>query len=264
MSWIDDQKHLKEVQYRTPQRLNARFELHRRFSQQTEDFLSWTGRMLPITAGQRLLDVGCGPARLWQTLTDLPEAVRVVLADFSAGMMRTARHALHADGRFGFAQADVQALPMQAALFDGVVANHMLYHVPDIDHAVRELARVLRPGGWLCTACNGVGHVQEIYQLAGRFTHKSMAADPGLRYSLENGADFLAECFTDIRVLRHAGDLWVTEAQPLVDYILTIWSQDDGEPGWVEQLLAEIEGQIARSGGVRITRSTGLILARRR
>jgi SAM-dependent methyltransferase len=264
MSWIDDQKHLREVQYRTPQRLNARFELHRRFSQQTEDFLTWTTRMLPVMPGQRSLDVGCGPARLWQTFAELPNGVQVMLADFSAGMIGTACHALKTDRRFGFVQADVQTLPMSTATFDGVVANHMLYHVPDIGRAVAELGRVLKPKGWLCTACNGVGHVQEIYQLASRFTRKPMAADPGLRYSLENGADFLAELFTEIRVLYHAGNLWVTEAQPLVDYILTIWSEDDGEPGWVEQLLAEIEGQIARFGGVQITRSTGLILARRR
>lgn len=261
MNWIDDQKHLKDVQYRTPQRLNARFELHRRFSRQTEDFLTWSARSLPWQGGQRVLDVGCGPARLWQVL-EKPEQVQGVLTDFSFGMVRTARAALSQMG-MSFAQADVQALPLPDRSFDGVVANHMLYHVPDIGRAVAELARVLRPGGWLCTACNGAGHVQEIYQLASRFTHRPMDSDPGLRYSLENGPGFLTDLFDQVRVLHHAGDLWITEAQPLVEYILTIWAEEDGPPDWVQAMKLEIEGEIARLGGVRVTRATGLILARR-
>jgi ubiquinone/menaquinone biosynthesis C-methylase UbiE len=48
---------------------------------------------------------------------------------------------------FSFAQADAQALPFRDASFDAVIANHMLYHVPDISRSLGEVRRVLKPSG---------------------------------------------------------------------------------------------------------------------
>jgi len=51
------------------------------------------------------------------------------------------------------------------ARFETVMANHMLYHAPDLRRAIAELCRVLRPGGWLFAATNGPTGLREIQEL---------------------------------------------------------------------------------------------------
>src|SRR5205823_13608729 len=63
---------------------------------------------------------------------------------------------------------DVQALPFADGEFDLVVAAWMLYHVPDLDRGLAEIARVLRPGGVLVAATNSLQHMQELWDLARR------------------------------------------------------------------------------------------------
>ena len=53
-------------------------------------------------------------------------------------------------------------LPFEADTFDAVVANHMLYHVPDRAQALAEMQRVLKPGGQVYLATNGLAHLREL------------------------------------------------------------------------------------------------------
>ena len=64
------------------------------------------------------------------------------------------------DGRYAQIRGrvcDVQALPFKDDAFDVVIANHMLYHVPDPDRGVAELARVVHRDGVVLAATNGYG-----------------------------------------------------------------------------------------------------------
>ena len=71
---------------------------------------------------------------------------------------------------------DVQELPFENALFDCAVAAWMLFHVPDIDRGLSELARVLRPGGRLVAVTNAEHHLAEP-------PRRSQGARPGRRRS---------------------------------------------------------------------------------
>jgi SAM-dependent methyltransferase len=65
------------------------------------------------------------------------------------------------------AVGDVEVLPFADASFDCVIAAWMLYHVPDLDRGLSEIARVLRPGGRLIAATNGQRHLGELWALVG-------------------------------------------------------------------------------------------------
>lgn len=109
---------------------------------------------LAETRPRRVLDAGCGHGYI-ASLVVAPELVAVDTSP--AAVEATAARGIDAS------LADVQALPFAAGEFDAVMCNWMLYHVPDRSRAIRELARVLRPGGRLVGCYNRRGHLAEIW-----------------------------------------------------------------------------------------------------
>jgi SAM-dependent methyltransferase len=111
---------------------------------------------------RRVLEVGCGWGAFSVRIRD-DLGASVVAVDISPRMVELTREA-GIDAEVG----DVCALPFEEGSFDCVVANWMLYHAPDIDLAISELARVLRPGGRLVAATNSQRHLEELWLLVGR------------------------------------------------------------------------------------------------
>jgi len=109
----------------------------------------------------RVLEVGCGEGELSERIVR-GLGVELVALDQSERMVELAR-ARGVDARVG----DVQELPFEDGSFDVAVAAWMLYHVPDLDRAVGELARVLRPGGRLVAVTNRADHLGEMFKLVG-------------------------------------------------------------------------------------------------
>jgi SAM-dependent methyltransferase len=136
---------------------------------------------------ERVLEAGCGWGELAARIRLELEA-DVVAIDVSPRMVELARER-GVDARVG----DVQARPFDDGEFDCAVANWMLYHVPDLDRGVRELSRVLRPGGRLIAATNGLHHLEELWALVGR----DRASEP-LRFFAETGADALRPHFVRV------------------------------------------------------------------
>jgi len=97
-------------------------------------------------AGLRILDVGCGDGALATALAGRGADVTGVDAD--PHMLAAARARAEAMGlAVAFVEGDIHALPFPDASIDAVVAVTILCFVPDAHHAVREMARVLKPGG---------------------------------------------------------------------------------------------------------------------
>jgi ubiquinone/menaquinone biosynthesis C-methylase UbiE len=266
MSRLTDQAYLRGEQYRDSARLAARAGLHQSFSTNPQGWPVWAFEQLDLRPGQHVLEVGGGPGWLWRANAHrLPAGLRVTFTDFSPGIVREARAAL-SDGSvahgFRFANADAQALPLPAAAFDGVIANHMLYHVPDLARAVGELARVLRPGGRLCAATNGPNHLRELYDLAAGYSPWASERDHAFSFRLDNAAEVLRPAFEHVEIRRYPDSLWVTEARPVVDYLVSMSSYADlaahVPPGVLE---AEIQACIDRDGGLHITKDSGVALA---
>ena len=88
---------------------------------------------------------------------------------------------------------DVQELPFADDSFDAAVAAWMLYHVPDLDRGLAELARVLRPGGSLIAVTNGANDFEELWSLVGRDTTAR-----ALTFRVENGEEHLRRHFADV------------------------------------------------------------------
>src|SRR5207249_3059431 len=125
----------------------------------------WVFDRICLPAKARVLELGCGPGTLWRENGErIPADWEITLTDFSPGMVQEARHNLRDVPRnFAFALADAQAIPYPSGSFDAVIANHMLYHVPDRERALSEVQRVLQPGGRLYAATCGQTHLRELH-----------------------------------------------------------------------------------------------------
>jgi ubiquinone/menaquinone biosynthesis C-methylase UbiE len=97
------------------------------------------------------LDAGCGDGRYLSALAEAPDRpARVVCVDLSQRILDVAEAAATSAGIEGqFIQANLEALPLEDGAFDLVLCTQVLEHLLDPDAGLRELARVLAPGGTL-------------------------------------------------------------------------------------------------------------------
>jgi ubiquinone/menaquinone biosynthesis C-methylase UbiE len=259
---IADQTYLRE-QYKNAANLNDRIQLHVRFSTNRYDFHMWVFDQLKLAANSRVLELGCGPGSLWRpNLARIPVGWQITLTDFSPGMLAEARANLDGAHPFAFEQADAQALPFAHASFDAVIANHMLYHVPDRAKAFAEIRRVLRPAGRFYAATNGEAHMREMHNLARQFDPRiGLWRQPGDQtFTIEQAQSELSHFFSAVLLHHYESALVVTEAKPLVAYIASM--ADANLTGARRTEFTQlVEQRIAADGAIHITKDTGLFEA---
>lgn len=241
-------------QYRTTHNLDARIALHR-FGVSPVPWLSWVLDHLPVRRGQHVLEAGAGTGALWED-ADL-DGVTLTLTDASAAMCDTLR-AGHPTRTV--LRCLVNELPFQDMSFDGVVANHMLYHLDEPATGLRELCRVLRPGGWIAAATNGRDHMRELGDIARATGVPLTALTTPISFSRENGPALLADHFTDVREIPYEDELRVPSGQPVLDY-LTSCADHPLTDAETAALRAAVDA--VTRGMFRVTKDTVLLVARR-
>lgn len=242
-------------QYKDTSNFDARVALHAAYSTSSEQWTTWVFDRLDLGDSADILEVGCGPAWLWRENSDrVPDAWRIVASDMSLGMAVEAKRELLAAS---FLVTDAQALPFADGRFDAVIANHMLYHVPDLDRALSEFVRVLRPGGKLYAATNGQGHFREVRDILE--THWRYI---GI-FGLENGPEKVGRHFGGVSVERYDDALEVPSAEPVLAYVKSMsnfWNLDADREARLRRFVVE---SIERRGTFHITKDAGLITGTR-
>jgi SAM-dependent methyltransferase len=198
------------AEYEDETRLAARQAAHR--SAEGPNALEMVFAAVAEVKPARVLDVGCGQGELAERIAS-ELGSEVVGVDQSARMVELTR-ARGVDARIG----DVQALAFPDESFDCAVAAWMLFHVPDVNLGVREIARVLRPGGRLVAATNGPDHLREFHDLVGTQPVRS-------DFNGENGARVLRRHFARIERRKAHGHLVFPsreDAQAYVDAAVTV------------------------------------------
>ena len=202
MSWLQDPAKTAE-NYATEANLRARQALYEEVDgEAAHDVLRET---LAQRRPQRVLEVGGGPGELAEWMQSRLGA-EVEYVDLSPRMVELAR-------RRGVParQGDVQELPFADGSFDTVVAAWMLYHVPDLDRGLSEIARVLAPGGALVAVTNSVEHLHELRALM----QYVRVAEP---FSRENGEELLSRHFASVERRDVDGKVTVRRREQLVGY----------------------------------------------
>ena len=266
MSNFTNQNYLKNNQYRDSTNLDARIYLHRHFSTNPQGWYPWlfdTLETLPSKA--RVLELGCGSGLLWSTCPDrIPADWNITLSDISGGMLLAAWRNLVITGKaFKYEQFDAQSSPSPDKSFDFVIANHMLYHVPDRQKALQEIRRVLKPDGLLLASTVGEQHMQEIEGWLKQVSLNNQYAPFRSAFTLESGQMELASAFTNISRLRYPDKLHITETPALIAYIRSVLTANELSETALKTLQAQLEDKLHTDKYISVKKDTGLFLAHR-
>ncbi len=264
MSKFTDQNYLKTDQYKDSSNLDARVELHKRFSTNSYGWMNWVfDVLLKLPADTKILELGCGPGYLWkENVSRIPADWNITLSDLSAGMLDSAWRNLVVTGRpFQFKEIDAQAIPFADETFDAVIANHMLYHVPDRPKAIAEIKRVLKTGGRLFATTIGQNHLKEMASWIRQVSPETDFVSFGSPFTLENGSEQLKPFFSQITQTRYPDNLEVTEIKPIIAFILSTSHAKEVSQEKVTELENELEQELKSKGKIFIQKDSGMFEA---
>ena len=211
---INETTSVKE-QYKKSDNLNIRISIHDKYSTNKMGLPNWYFTIYKIESGMKVLELGCGTGSMWVDRKDaMRKCSHIVLSDLSEGMIAEAKNKIGTFENTEYKVIDIQEIPFEDGYFDIVIANYMLYHVPDIDKAVSEVSRVLKRGGYFYAGTAGENGIMEtVVKILGidlSYTNT---------FSLENGKEKMEPYFSKIEIKRYADSLEITNIDDLMDYI---------------------------------------------
>ncbi|WP_203924979.1 class I SAM-dependent methyltransferase [Rugosimonospora africana] len=252
---LSDRTVLTTREYATPDRLNARIALYE-YQDPRHDLVGSAVRLLHQAPGP-VLDVGCGPGHYRAALrADRPDRATIA-CDLSMGMLVVA-------GAPALV-ADAAALPVREASCGAVLAMHMLYHVPDPEAGVAELARVRAPGGTVLLATNGARdkrrardvHNEVVRELTGGPARR----DVSRRFNLEDGERVARRHFRTVERIDFHSTIAVPRPEPVMRWLGSMGAGDVA-PAILDEVRARIAAIIAHEGTFRLDAHAGFLLCR--
>ncbi|MFF5713535.1 class I SAM-dependent methyltransferase [Streptomyces sp. 62] len=214
----------------------------------------------------RVVDIGCGNGKFIQRLRLERPDLSLLGLDIAPGILAGVPGPV--------AVADATRLPLAAGSVDAALALHMLYHVPDIPQAVRELARVVARSGVVVASTNGDRDKAELDELWQRAAGDVLGIDRGparislsARFSLEKAPAFLGEEFGQVEVAELPGTITVRDPEPVIAHMASYraWSDQHDVPfdATIDRARTLVADHIARHGTYEITCRGGILVCRR-
>ena len=260
------EKSVKE-QYKSDKNLNLRSNLHS-YNTNKVDFNKWCFNQMKFPKKARVLELGCGVGKFWYKNKDnIGNELNITLSDFSMSMLKVAKDKLkEVDCDFKYKEINAEDIPYEDETFDIVIAQHMLYFVPNIEKALAEIKRVLSPNGIFYVSANSCDSMAELNELSEKFAPNLGLDNNGLsgRFDLEHGQAILEKYFSEIHVEILEGKIIVDDAKPVVSYKA---STIQGSSILVGQKRKEftkyLEDYIDKNGNISINTKTCMFKARK-
>lgn len=153
-----------------------------------EDYAKDIAQRVNVPDGGSVLEIACGTGIVTRKLRDsLPASARLVATDLNEAMIAYAKHKFLTDEPVEFKQADATELPFADSSFDAVVCQFGLMFFPDKDRAVREVHRVLKPGGVYVFNVWDAIEKNELAEIANETVRTFFESDPPTFYQVPFG-----------------------------------------------------------------------------
>lgn len=262
-----------QLAYASEDGLVTRQRIHDQYSFPPINFIEWVLSRTAWRGDEQVLDLGAGQGAYFEQVRMRIPQGELIAGDLSMGMARSA--AAHPASGYVL-NMDAERLPFPKHTFDAVLANHMLFHVPNLERALSEIHRVLKPSGVLLASTNSLINMPElenlykrVFGLLGvRARTDTLTAEPETHFYLEDAPRLAARHF--FAVARHdlPSTLVFSSAKPIVDYVNStralreptlprgvIWKD------FINVLADQVQRAINHYGEVIITKLSGVIVA---
>ncbi|MCR5324047.1 MAG: class I SAM-dependent methyltransferase [Lachnospiraceae bacterium] len=248
-------------QYSTADNLNIRIAIHKKYSVNKQGFGNWIFSNYQIGEGMSVLELGCGTGEMWLGKDDIiGRCSKLILSDLSEGMLSTAKANLKKFDKIEYRNIDIQDIPFLDNEFDVVIANMMLYHVPDLMRGLREVHRILKKNGTFYCATYGENGMMEHIELL--FDDFPISSAYNYNFTLQNGKEKLKKYFTNVEKLQYEDSLEVTNVEDMIDYIYSLPSFSDVQDFPRDTLRSVLEKNMS-DGVLRVPKEYGMFIAQK-
>jgi len=269
-------KLLLEQAYADERAMMVRKNMHDLYSSPHIDMPTWVLDRYQWQGNESVLDIGSGPGTYLDALLPLIGEGRYTAGDLSRGMLRSLKTRSEAKVK-AFGVMDAEALPFPDDSFDVVLANHMLYHVNDVERAVKEFRRVMRGSkSMLIIATNSEYTMPEFNTLMQRAIRllRQGAADDMIEqsalqnFSLESGTSIVARHFPSVVRYDIPGAIIFPDTDPVIEYFESsrpFYEMRLPEGIFWEEFITIMANQVSRLiehfGELVVSKDSGAILA---
>lgn len=252
-------------QYKNDDNLSIRIKLHSKYSTNKQGWYPWLFEHYELANGYRILELGCGNGNQWKGRIDkLPTYCTLVLSDFSEGMVKMVWEKYSCHKNILSQKIDIQNIPFPDNCYDVVIANHMLYHVPDLSKAISEVHRVLRSGGKFYAATNGNGGMRTyLHNVRKLINPNTPTLSDGFSFSLQNGIEVLSKYFCDVQSYNFEDSLHITETQDLIDWMKSTITISNYCESNYDKLYDYFENIRIKQGAIDIPKELGLFVSKK-
>ncbi|WP_041139881.1 MerR family transcriptional regulator [Beduini massiliensis] len=263
--------HLKDHHYKQQfldtSPLDIRIRFHERYNTIKPEWFLWLFEQYQFNAHDCVLEVACGQGTLWRKNQKMiPPDISITLTDLSDKMIASCMDLLSFPQIKEVKTADVHHLPFPDNTFNIVIANHLFMYFNDLDHVLKEIARVLKPNGRLYASTISQYHNLELESLLKQFNARANMGQKQLtdQFSLENGEEKLSYYFKNIRQTKRQIPYLIDDPEMLSQYIYsTRWI------GNIQEILDDryndfksfVEKELLKHGCFKTTNYSGQFIA---
>lgn len=187
----------------------------------------------------------------------LQECKEVYFTDLFEGMIKEAKTNIGEHSNIHYAVVNAEELPYEDERFDIVIANMMLYHIPNLDKALSEIRRVLKKNGIFYSATYGENGVESfINQMLNIQTERQHT------FTLQNGKGILEDWFSDVEKLEYDDKLLISNYSDLVEYIQSFKEMNDWQ-NYSKEELYRLISDYEKQGVIEIPKEYGMFVSRK-
>ncbi|MDY6872579.1 MAG: class I SAM-dependent methyltransferase [Chloroflexota bacterium] len=253
--------------------LLTRINIHDAYG--AKDIDKWMLDVLPLEEGMTILDVGCGAGKqCFSYLAHLNGKAEITGGDVSEELLAKAEEENHKLGdRVTFQTLNFnEPFPFPDNTFDLVSCSFAIYYAEDIPFTIKEMHRVLKPGGKLFTTGPMPENKQMFYEIIEEATGKEIPPMPGSSRYASDIFDSVKETFSSVDMLIFENPLTFPSAEPFLAYTQASLSEDrllwntffqtkEDFANIMKKITAVAEEWIERDGKLVMTKVVGGILA---